>query len=154
MNAFRRTTIAVSLATAWLVAPATAPAQEVAATPDAALAEIEAAFGKVPSFLERYPRAALPGAWQVMSALESPDTELQPKVKELISLAVAAQIPCAFCIWAHSNAARGAGATDGEISEAVALAAQVRQWSTVVHGLQIDLDEFKADLAVLVPEGE
>ena len=153
MNAFRKTTIAIGLAAmTWQATPAAA--QDVAASPEAALAEIEATFGKVPAFLDLYPRAALPGAWQVMAALGSEATELEPKVKELVSLAVAAQIPCAYCVWAHSEAARAAGASEGEIAEAVALAAQVRHWSTVAHGMQIDLDRFKDDMAAVFPAGE
>jgi AhpD family alkylhydroperoxidase len=149
MNAFRMKTTAVGLALFWLAAPV--PAQETAGSPEAALAQIEAVFGKVPAFLDLYPRAALPGAWQVMSALGSDATELEPKVKELVSLAVAAQIPCGYCVWAHSEAAKAAGASQGEIAEAVALAAQVRHWSTIAHGMQIDLDRFKADMAAILP---
>ena len=37
------------------------------------------------------------------------------------------------------------GATDEEIKEAVAQAAMVRHWSTVIHGAQIDLEEFKKE---------
>lgn len=143
MSAFRNITAAV-LAAGLFAVPAAAPAQE--ASPEAALAEIAATFGKVPAFLERYPRAALPGAWQVMKVLGSGETALEPKVKELVSLAVAAQIPCAYCVWAHTEAARVSGASEEEISETVALAAQVRHWSTVAHGLQIDLEDFKTEM--------
>jgi AhpD family alkylhydroperoxidase len=71
---------------------------------------------------------------------------LDPKVKALISLAVAAQIPCDYCIWADTNSARQAGATDAEIAEAVAIAALTRHWSTIFNGLQVDLETFKREM--------
>ncbi len=109
--------------------------------------DIEKTFGAVPTFVKQMPAAALPGAWQELKDLElSEDTALPPKTKALISLAVAAQIPCTYCIWADTNSARQAGATDEEIAEAVAMAALTRHWSTIFNGLQVDLDTFKQDL--------
>lgn len=123
-----------------------APAADDAAA-EAALAEIEATFGTVPGFVKQFPKSAIAGAWAELRDLELSDqTALPPKVKALISLAVAAQIPCDYCIWADTNSARAAGATDEEIAEAVAMAALTRHWSTVFNGLQVDLDQFKADL--------
>ena len=40
------------------------------------------------------------------------------KTKQLIGLAVAAQIPCAYCVYAHTKFAKAAGATDAQIKEA------------------------------------
>lgn len=60
-------------------------------------------------------------------------------------LEVAAQIPCRYCIWLKSKMARDRGASDEEITEAVALAGYVRHWSAVLNGLQIDLETFKAE---------
>lgn len=68
------------------------------------------------------------------------------KTKALISLAVAAQIPCTYCIWADTQSARLAGATDEEIREAVAMAALTRHWSTVFNGMQVDFETFKKEL--------
>ena len=110
-------------------------------------ADIEKTFGAVPTFVKQMPAAALPGAWQELKDLElSEDTALSPKTKALISLAVSAQIPCTYCIWADTNTARQAGASDEEIGEAVAMAALTRHWSTIFNGLQVDLDTFKQEL--------
>jgi AhpD family alkylhydroperoxidase len=112
-----------------------------------AYADIEKTFGGVPTFVRQMPAAALPGAWQELKDLElSEDTALSPKTKALISLAVASQIPCTYCIWADTNSARQAGATDEEIGEAVAMAALTRHWSTIFNGLQVDFDTFKQEL--------
>ena len=66
-------------------------------------------------------------------------------MKELIGLAVASQIPCAYCVYFHTAAARANGATEEEVREAVAMAAVSRHWSTVLNGMQVDLSTFKAD---------
>lgn len=113
----------------------------------AALEDASKSFGFVPTFLKEMPRAALPGAWQELKDLEFTEgTALPAKVKALIGLAVVAQIPCQYCIWADAAGAKQAGATDEEIREAVAIAATERYWSTMLNGLQIDLPQFKAEL--------
>ncbi|WP_347312441.1 carboxymuconolactone decarboxylase family protein [Defluviimonas sp. SAOS-178_SWC] len=114
---------------------------------DDARADIEKTLGGVPSFVSQIADSALPGLWQQTKALEfSSDTALDPKTKALISLGVAAQIPCNYCIWMDTNSARQAGATDQEIAEAVAVAGMTRNWSTIFNGVQVDFDQFKAEL--------
>src|SRR5258707_14921183 len=75
----------------------------------------------------------------------SPKTKLDGKTKELMGLAVASQIPCQYCVYFHSAAAKANGATDEDIREAVAMAAIVRHWSTVLNGMQVDLNSFKKE---------
>ncbi len=125
-----------------------AMAEEPAGDPAAAAyAEIEQAFGTVPGFVKQFPKAAIAGAWAEERDLELSDTTaLSPKEKALISLAVAAQIPCQYCVWVDTRSAHAAGATDEEVSEAVAMAALTRHWSTVFNGLGIDFETFKAEL--------
>lgn len=114
---------------------------------DAAVKDIQTTMGGVPSFVKQFPKAGLPGAWAEVKAIELSDkTALPPKVKSLISLAVAAQIPCSYCIWSDTENAKRAGATDEEIQEAVAMAALTRHWSTVFNGMQVDFDTFKKEM--------
>jgi AhpD family alkylhydroperoxidase len=118
-----------------------------AAGPDATYAEIEATLGTVPEFVKLFPRSAVAGAWAETRDLEFSDkTALSPKEKSLISLAVSAQIPCHYCVWSDTKAAREAGASDEEIAEAVAMAALTRHWSTFLNGMAVDFDQYKADL--------
>ena len=117
--------------------------EDVAAT----RADIEATFGRVPTFIDAVATPALPGLWAATRDLQFQDTALDVKTKALISLAVAAQIPCSYCIWSDTSTARMNGATDDEIAEAVAVAAETRAWSTIFNGMQVDLAQFKADLA-------
>lgn len=136
--------ISMSMTALTLVAPAPSKAQDAAQT---ARDEIAAAFGAVPTFITQVPDAALPGLWSQLKMLEmSDDTALDVKTKALISLAVAAQIPCTYCVWADTNTAKQAGATDQEIAEAVAVAGLTRNWSTIFNGLQVDFETFKKEL--------
>lgn len=115
---------------------------------DAAYAEMEKMFGGVPTFMKMFPKAGIAGAWAEYRDIELSDkTALDTKTKELIGLAVAAQIPCTYCVYAHVKGAKNAGATDQEIQEAVAMAALTRHWSTVLNGMQIDLEAFKKEMA-------
>jgi AhpD family alkylhydroperoxidase len=59
---------------------------------------------------------------------------------------VAAQISCASCVYAHTKKARAAGATEGEIREAVATAATVRQWNAVLNGMAYDFEAFTEEV--------
>jgi AhpD family alkylhydroperoxidase len=133
---------AVTLAAALAFAP-TASAQDVATT----RADIEATVGGVPTFVTQVAASALPGLWLQTKALEfSDDTALDARTKALISLAVAAQIPCSYCVWSDTNAARANGATDEQIAEAVAIAGLTRNWSTNFHGLQVDMETFRMEM--------
>ncbi|MBI2718236.1 MAG: carboxymuconolactone decarboxylase family protein [Rhizobiales bacterium] len=116
-------------------------------SPDAVYADVQKTFGGVPGFVKMLPKSTLAGLWQQEKDLELSDkTALPPKTKALISLAVAAQIPCEYCIWADTQTARQLGASDEEIGEAVAMAGLTRNWSTLFNGLQVDFAQFKKDL--------
>jgi len=137
-----------------VVVAAVAGAPAIAlATPqgDAARADIHKTLGFVPGFIKLVPELALPGAWMDMKGLQlNPATALPGKVKELVGLAVSAQIPCEYCIYAHTEFAKLNGATDAEIGEAVVMGALTRRWSTVANGLQIDEAKFRAEIAQVI----
>jgi len=98
----------------------------------------------MPWFFQAMPDAAQQGAWDMSTALWGPNTAIPPKYKELIGLAVAAQIPCQYCIYGHTASAKKDGATSEEIREAIAIGALARMWSTIVQGNQTDFQKFKA----------
>jgi AhpD family alkylhydroperoxidase len=106
--------------------------------------DIEATLGIVPGFFKAFPESGIAGAWAEFKSVQlNPSTKLNAKTKELIGLAVAAQIPCTYCVYFHTAVAKANGATDDEIREAVAMAAISRHWSTVLNGMQIDLATFR-----------
>jgi AhpD family alkylhydroperoxidase len=142
----RRTVAAIAFG--WLAASAPSSAQDVLhPTADDALKDIQGMFGGVPSFVQALPKSAVAGSWILERDLEmSESTALDPKTKALISLAVAAQIPCQYCIWADARSAKQYGATDEQIGEAVAMAGLTRYWSTIFNGTQIDFETFKKEM--------
>jgi AhpD family alkylhydroperoxidase len=108
--------------------------------------DIEQTLGSVPGFFKQFPEAGIAGAWAEFKSVQlNAKTKLDGKTKELIGLAVSAQIPCQYCIYFHTAAAKANGATDEEVREAVAMAAIARHWSTVLNGMQTDLASFKRD---------
>jgi len=116
-----------------------------------ALKEIAATLGFTPDFLKTFPDAGRAGAWRQMHDVQlNPNTATSGKEKELIGLAVASQVPCRFCIIAHTEFAKLNGATDAEINEAIAMASFTRDMSTLLNGMQVDEPRFKNDIKRLV----
>ena len=151
MNTVKKVMMMATVAVAGLAfAPKARAADAPAAT--AAKADIHKTFGFVPQFLSKLPDAMLPGAWEEMKTLQlNPNTVLPGRTKELIGLGVAAQIPCRYCVYFHTQVSKQlGGATDKDVKEAIAMAAITRHWSTVLNGMQIDLGEFKQELASVV----
>ena len=113
---------------------------------EAAYAEMNQLFGGVPSTMQVYPKSAVPAGWALIKETDlNENTALSPKIRELIGLAVAAQIPCRYCIYYHTVAAKAAGATEEEIREAVHVSSLVRHWSTLLQGNDYDLEAFKME---------
>ena len=112
---------------------------------ETAKAEITEQFGVFPSFFAAYPQHALAGAWEAFKQLGGPTSKIPPKYRELLQLAVASQIPCVYCVYFHTASAKANGATDEEISEAIAHGAATRHWSMIIQGAQIDFEDFKVE---------
>jgi alkylhydroperoxidase/carboxymuconolactone decarboxylase family protein YurZ len=49
-------------------------------------------------------------------------------------------------VYVHQKNARAAGASEAEVREAVATAAHVRHWSTVLNGMAYDFETFKIEV--------
>ena len=108
-------------------------------------AEMEKTFGTVPVMMKVFPEHLRAAAWQLMKARKNPKAAIPAKYSELISLGVASQIPCSYCVYAHTTTAKMLGATDAEIQEAVAFAAKTRHWSTIMNGAGVEFKAFKAE---------
>ncbi|RJT40373.1 carboxymuconolactone decarboxylase family protein [Mesorhizobium waimense] len=141
----RKMSAIATVTAATLLGASFAAAQELPSVEDT-YKDIEATFGVVPNHIKTYPKSAVAGAWAMTKGLlTDKNNALEPKVKSLINLAVAAQIPCQYCTWVETKFAKAQGATDEEVAEAVAQAAYVRHWSTVLNGMQIDFETFKTE---------
>jgi AhpD family alkylhydroperoxidase len=143
------TGLLVTLATAAAIGAVSGPAQLARAQDASAQAtyrDIEQTLGSVPGFFKQFPEAGIAGAWSEFKSVQlNAKTKLDGKTKELIGLAVAAQVPCQYCVYFHTAAAKANGATDEEVREAVAMAAITRHWSTVLNGMQTDMASFTRD---------
>ncbi len=116
------------------------------ASSEAALAEMQKMIGGVPAELQVYPESAIAAGWEMMKSTDlNKNTALPSKIRELIGLAVAAQIPCQYCVYYHAKAAKAAGATEEEIREAVHQASLTRHWSTILYGNQYALETYKTE---------
>ncbi len=103
--------------------------------------------GEPPNFMKQtYPEQALKAAWAEYQAVYGPKGAISPKMKQLIALGVAAQIPCDYCVYGHTIKARKAGATEAEIREALAVASLTRKWSTMLQGSAYDFRKFKDEV--------
>jgi len=147
----RKRQVLVAMSCAVTLCLAAVVAAEEPSAADAARADIKATLGFVPGFLAKLPDVALPGAWGEMKSIQmNPNTSLSGKQKELIGLAVAAQIPCEYCVYAHTQFCSLNGATDEEIAEAVVMSGLTRHWSAVIAGNQTQMAKFKAEIGKLV----
>lgn len=98
---------------------------------------------------QTYPEKAVKAAVAELEAVEGPGA-LDVKTKALIGLAVAAQIPCQYCVYYHTKVAEAHGATDAQIKEAIAEAALTRKWSTVLNGSDYDMQSFRKQVNAML----
>jgi AhpD family alkylhydroperoxidase len=137
----------LALGSLLFVASQTVSAQPASKEAKGALSEIQKTFGFVPGFFRAFPEEGVAGAWEEFKSVQlNPKSALPNKYKELIGLGLAAQIPCEYCTYFHTKAARANGATELEIKEAVAISSIVRHWSTYLNGSQTDEAAFKREL--------
>jgi AhpD family alkylhydroperoxidase len=106
---------------------------------DKTIKDIKETTGIVPGFMKALPEEALIHEWPVWKRYTLEDTEIPEKYRELIGLAVAANIKCPYCLFFHDSLARAAGATDKEIAETAMLAGLTSRWSAMLHAQRYDM---------------
>ncbi|MGB6101900.1 MAG: carboxymuconolactone decarboxylase family protein [Comamonas sp.] len=72
-------------------------------------------------------------AFRAFSAAAFAEGELDVKTKQLIAVAVAHVTQCPYCIRGHTDAALKAGATEGQVMEAIWVAAEMRAGGAYAH---------------------
>jgi AhpD family alkylhydroperoxidase len=80
--------------------------------------------------------------WAVFKKVQVEQHHLEPKVKELIGLALAGASKCRYCAYFHTKFAKLFGATDEEIQEANHYSKASAGWSAYINGMQVDYDKF------------
>lgn len=112
--------------------------------------EIEESLGQVPTWVEVLAEPASEHSWGLFRDLEAGETELSAREKTLVGVGVASAINCPYCTYFHKEDARMEGVTEDEIREAVNLASVTEYFSTVLHGNEVDLDEFVTETDEIV----
>lgn len=109
---------------------------------------------QAPAFVrDTYPAQAVAAAMQEWNALHGKDAALNAKTRELVAIAVGASVPCQYCSYFHTKAAKATGASDAEIREALAIAGSVRKWSTMLNGSLYSMDAYKGEVdAMFAPK--
>lgn len=117
-------------------------------------AEIAEYLGRVPSWIAALPEPAADHSWGIVRDLQLGETALEQREKALVALGAAAAIQCPYCIRFHRAEAELEGVTDAEMSEAIAVTSGVRYFSTVLHGAEVDRDEFATETAEIAEHVE
>jgi AhpD family alkylhydroperoxidase len=84
--------------------------------------------------------ALLARTWASIKQVMAPG-HLDPKVKEMLYLAVSIAHGCEYCIHSHTAGARGKGMTEAELMELLAVVGMASETNRLVAGLGVPVDE-------------
>jgi AhpD family alkylhydroperoxidase len=84
--------------------------------------------------------ALLRRTWEAVKQVMAPGA-LDPKVKEMIYIAVSVANSCDYCIASHTAAARAKGMSEAELMELVAVIGMASQTNRLATALQVPVDE-------------
>lgn len=111
---------------------------------------MEEYLGRVPSWMELLAEPAIDHSWGIFRDLELGETHLSEREKALVGVGVASAIKCPYCTHFHKEEAKLADVTEDELEETVTLASATSYFSTVLHGNEVDVDEFVEETAEIV----
>ncbi|HMM68767.1 MAG TPA: carboxymuconolactone decarboxylase family protein [Dokdonella sp.] len=85
--------------------------------------------------------------WESIKEVMAPGA-LEPKVKEMLYVAVSIAHGCSYCIHSHTAAARAKGMTEAEYNELVAIVGMAAETNRLVTALGVPVDDaFLVDAA-------
>jgi AhpD family alkylhydroperoxidase len=102
--------------------------------------DIKNSLGIVPGFMKALPEDVLIYEWPMWKKYTLEESLIPEKYRELMGLAVAANIKCPYCLFFHHAMAKMAGATDEEIAETGFLASQTSRWSVLLHAQRYEME--------------
>ena len=111
------------------------------------LKDIEASLGIVPDFMKALPAEILMSDWPLMKKYVLGESKIPGKYREMIALAVAANLKCPYCQLFHTGAAKLHGTSDDELKEVFFLASLTTRWSAMIHAQHYDYDKFAKEFA-------
>lgn len=83
--------------------------------------------------------ATLKRTWESIKAIMG-DGALDPKVKEMIYIAVSVAHGCPYCVHSHTAGARAKGMTDAEHAELLAVIGMASETNRLVTALGVPID--------------
>ncbi|PPD41398.1 MAG: alkylhydroperoxidase [Methylocystis sp.] len=84
--------------------------------------------------------ATLARTWERIKAIMAAGA-LDPKVKEMIYIAVSVAHGCPYCVHSHTAGARAKGMTDAEYAELLAVIGMASETNRLVTALGVPIDE-------------
>ena len=109
------------------------------------LKDIERSLGIVPGFMKALSANVLVAEWPLFKQYVLGESKIPAKYRELIGLAISANIKCPYCQLFHKSAAQLRGATDEELAEVAFLASFSARWSAMIHAQHYDYDTFEKE---------
>jgi AhpD family alkylhydroperoxidase len=106
------------------------------------LKDIQKSFGIVPGFMKGLPQDVLIHDWPLMKKYTLGESNIPAKYRELMGLAVAANIKCPYCQLFHMSVAKMVGATAEELAEIAFLASYTSRWSSMIHAQHYSYETF------------
>jgi AhpD family alkylhydroperoxidase len=110
-----------------------------------ALKDVERTFGFVPGFMKGLPQDVLIHDWPLMKKYTLGESKIPAKYRELLGLAVAANIKCPYCQLFHKSVAQMYGATPEEFAEIAFLASYTSRWSSMIHAQHYPYETFERE---------
>ncbi len=106
------------------------------------LKDIQKSLGLVPGFMRALPKEVLIHDWPLFKKYTLGESKIPAKYRELMGLAVAANIKCPYCQLFHKSVAQMNGATEEELAEIAFLASNTARWSAIIHAQHYPYEVF------------
>lgn len=88
-----------------------------------------------------YDAELLRATWENVKAVMAVPGALDPKIREMIYVAVSTANGCDYCVHSHTAAAKAKGMTDAEHAELIRIIGLAAMTNHLVSGLQVPTDE-------------
>ena len=79
--------------------------------------------------------------WLSIKEIMGPSSALDPKIKEMIYIAVSSTHNCPYCIHSHTASARDKGMTEMEYRELIAIIGMAAETNRLATALGVPIDE-------------
>jgi AhpD family alkylhydroperoxidase len=85
--------------------------------------------------------STLKRTWFSLKEIMGPSSALDPKIKEMIYIAVSSAHNCPYCIHSHTASARDKGMTEMEYRELIAIIGMAAETNRLATALGVPIDE-------------